>query len=251
MKKIALIGCGTIGKEIALAIDKKNINATITAIYDVIPEKAEDLKNILKNNFPIITGTIKEAVGTCDLIVECASQNAVNEISKTAFPSKKDVFILSVGALIAYPQIMKSARRFNVKVLFPSGAIAGLDAVRAAKLSGIVSSTLTTRKPPVALGLNLKKEKIIFRGSAKDAIKKFPANINVAAALSICSIGPENTKVIIIADPKIKRNTHEIEVISKSGRILARTENMPSPDNPKTSYLASLSAIANLRELCQ
>ncbi|MBU0952614.1 MAG: aspartate dehydrogenase [Elusimicrobia bacterium] len=247
--KISLIGCGTIGKEIALAFEKKTINGTLTALYDFIPKKSDELKSILKNNSPIIAKNIQEAVNVSDFIIECASQNAVDQISKLAFVQKKDIFILSVGALIAFPNILKSAQKHNCKVYFPSGAIAGLDAIRGAKLSKITSAVLVTRKPPEALGLKLKTEKIIFNGTAKEAIKKYPANINVAAALSLAGIGAEKTKVRIIADPKVKRNTHEIEVLSASGRIFTRTENLPSPGNPKTSYLASLAAISYLQEI--
>ncbi|OGS17944.1 MAG: aspartate dehydrogenase [Elusimicrobia bacterium RIFOXYA2_FULL_40_6] len=249
--KISLIGCGTIGKEIAIAFEKKIVNGSLVALYDFIPEKSDELKEILKNNSPIIAKNIHEAVSIADFVIECASQKAVEEISKPAFSQKKDIFILSVGALIVFPHILKSAKKHNCKVYFPSGAIAGLDAIRGAKLSKISSAVLSTRKPPEALGLKLKTEKVIFNGTAKEAIKKFPANINVAAALSLAGIGPEKTKVRIIADPKVKRNTHEIEVISGSGRIFTRTENLPSPSNPKTSYLASLSAISYLKEICQ
>ncbi|MFQ5952709.1 MAG: aspartate dehydrogenase domain-containing protein, partial [Candidatus Omnitrophota bacterium] len=125
--------------------------------------------------------------------------------------------------------------------------------------AGIESVTITTRKPPKSIKgapylsennidvEGIKEETVIFEGNALDAIKGFPKNINVSALLSIAGIGPEKTRVKIVVSPEYTRNTHEIEVKSKAGTIKTRTENVPSPDNPKTSYLAALAAIASLR----
>src|SRR3989339_1763174 len=111
MKKIALIGCGTIGKEIALAFENKVINGELAALYDVNHEKAQEPKEILKTNSPVITREMKQAVSIADFIIETASQKAVIEISKYAFSRKKDIFILSVGSLVTYPDIFKRAKQ--------------------------------------------------------------------------------------------------------------------------------------------
>ena len=265
MKKITIIGCGAIGSEISFAIDKKIINMELVNIYDIDKEKMYNLKKKLKNINPKICKNLKEAIHNSDLIFEAASISAVKSISKECFVLKKDLFIMSVGALIVYPEILKLARKYNCKIFFSSGAASGFDGIKASKLSGIKSLVLTTRKPPESLkdspGLNkfLKKHKkniysitepeIIFKGNVKQAIKLFPQNINISALLAVSVNGTEKITVKIIADPFIDKNIHEIKCISNSGIIYTKTENVPHPQNPKTSYLAILSAITKLKEI--
>jgi len=252
MLKISIIGCGAIGSEIAEAIDKKIIPAELVSVYDIIPEKAYDLISTLKNSNPVVAKNLTQSIKLCDIAVECASQTAVKEIAKIAFPLKKDIFVLSVGALITYNWILKSAKEFGCRVYFPSGAVAGLDGLKAATFGKIKDVVLITRKPARTLiGKDINKEKIIFEGTAREAVQKFPVNINVAATISLVGIGPKKTKVKIIADPKIKRNIHEIEITGDFGKIITRAENVPSLLNPKTSYLATLSTISELKQIAE
>ncbi|MBU2568404.1 MAG: aspartate dehydrogenase [Elusimicrobia bacterium] len=256
MKKISLVGCGTIGREIANAIYRKIIPAKLVAIYDINPESCRRLKKKLNDisngvKLPAVCRTLRDAIRPSDIVVECAGQKAVREIAAVAFPMKKDLFVMSVGALIRWNDIIKRAKKNGCRVYFPSGAIAGLDAVAAASLGKVDSVRLITRKPPKSLGLDISREKTVFRGRARDAVRNFPANINVAAALSIAGIGQEKTQVEIIADPKVQTNTHRVEITGDFGRITTCTENIPSPTNPKTSYLAILSAIAELRKIVE
>jgi len=248
MLKISIIGCGAIGTEIAKATDKKIIPVELVSVYDIIPEKAYDLISLLKNSSPIVAENLIQSVKLCDIVVECASQTAVKEIAEVAFPLKKDIFVLSIGALVTYSWILRSAEKFGCRVYFPSGAVAGLDGLKAATFGKIKDVILTTRKPArTLLGKDIKKEKVVFEGTAKEAVQKFPVNINVAATISLVGIGPKKTKVKIVADPKIKKNIHEIEITGDFGKIKTRAENVPSLLNPKTSYLATLSAISELK----
>jgi aspartate dehydrogenase len=153
------------------------------------------------------------------------------------------------------------AKRHGKRLYVPSGAIAGLDAIKGAMLGRVFKVTLTTRKSPRALegapyvvkkGIDLgalKEPTTIFSGSAEEAVPAFPANINVAAALSLAGIGADKTLVRIIADPACDKNIHEIEVEGDFGRLVTRMENVPSPHNPKTSYMAALSAIGLLQRI--
>ncbi|MBA7660637.1 L-aspartate dehydrogenase [subsurface metagenome] len=166
---------------------------------------------------------------------------------------------MSVGGLLGNEDLLDLAKKKDCKIYLPSGALAGLDGVKSASVGRIDSITLTTRKPPEGLKgapyiirnkIDLDaiiKETVIFEGSANEAVEGFPKNINVSAALSLAGIGAEKTRVRIIADPNLKRNIHEVEVKGEFGRLVSRTENLPSPKNPKTSYLACLSAIATLK----
>jgi aspartate dehydrogenase len=170
--------------------------------------------------------------------------------------------IMSVGGIVeSFDALQRLAARYNARVYIPSGAISGIDALKAAQLGKIKSVTLTTRKNPrsfrgvkyvqqkgIALD-RIKGERLLFSGSAQQAVKYFPQNINVAAILSIAGLGPLKTRIKIIASALVKKNIHEIKIESKAASITTRTENVLHPDNPKTSYLAVLSAIAALRQI--
>lgn len=251
MLRVGLIGCGAIGTAIAKAIDGGLAgDVKLATIFDVDPMKAEGLKAALKTA-PFVAASFGEMMGSrVDVVVEAASQRAVREYGERVLKSGKTLVVMSVGALLEdelLARMLKAAKDRNAVVCVPSGAIGGLDALKAAKLGGIKSVTLTTSKPPAALGLKVSEKKIIFEGSAEEAVKKFPQNINVAATLSLAGIGKSETKVRIVADPKLKRNVHEIEVKGKCGVFKARIENVPSPDNPKTSHIAALSAVQLIR----
>jgi aspartate dehydrogenase len=166
---------------------------------------------------------------------------------------------MSVGGLLDNMELYDEARRSGVRVQLPSGALCGLDGIRAAMEGGLHSVTLTTRKPPAGLAgapylvergidiSHLDEPLVVFDGNAREAVRAFPANVNVAASLSLAGIGPDETRVRIIADPDISLNIHEVVAEGAFGRLTAVTENLPSPRNVKSSYLASLSATAELR----
>ena len=149
----------------------------------------------------------------------------------------------------------------GIDIYLPSGAISGLDGLKSAMMAKVKSATLTTRKPTAGLkGApyikeknidldSIKKETVIFEGTAEDAVKGFPQNVNVSATLSMCGLGPKNTKVRIVTSPDYTSNTHEVEIEGDFGRLKTVTENVPMPTNPKTSYLAALSAIAVLSDI--
>lgn len=254
--KVGIIGCGTIGFEIAKAI--LNIpNIQLVSLCDVERDRVEPLAALFSEK-PTMN-SLSELISKADLVIESASAKVAAMVLEEAIKKKKDVMIMSVGGLLGKEDLLAEAEKKGIKVYLPSGAIAGIDGLKAASCANLAKVTLTTRKPPLALKgapylsnidlSKIKKERIVFSGSAEEAIKGFPANINVAATLSLSGIGVKNTEVRIVADPKIDRNIHEIEIVGDAGRIFIRCENLPSPTNPKTSYLASLSAIALLKQI--
>jgi len=259
MKKIGIVGCGAIGSEIARAVHKKIIPAKISAVCDTDMSHACALQKKIHSRVRITD--LKKLVSLSDIVVESAGRPAVKEIAEACIKKKKTLVIMSVGYLLSEPHLVERAREKQCRIIFPSGALAGIDGVRAAQLGGIRSAILTTTKPPKGLSgapyfkkhpvdlEKLTKPTVVFSGTAAQAVKGFPANINVAAILSLSSIGAKKTQVKIIADPRTQKNTHEIEVTGKSGKIIGRTENVPSPSNPRTSYLAILSAISTLKQL--
>lgn len=264
MKRIGLLGCGAIGSEIAIAIDSGKISARLTHIYDFTKENSRKLADRLQNK-PVITENVGLlAAAPVDMIIEAASQDAVRDDILSILQNRKDVMIMSVGALLdesIFDIVVDGCRDFNKKVYLPSGAIVGLDGLGAVR-DELDSVTLVTTKHPKALKgakffetSNIDPDKItsstiIYEGSAHEAVRLFPANINVAALLSLAGIGSEKTLVRIVADPHTDKNTHEILADGKFGRFSIKVENVPSPNNPKTSRLATLAAIECLRKIC-
>jgi len=259
-----IIGCGAIGSEIAKAIDRGIIPGELVAICDLDKKKAKNLVSQLKSKPKIVN--LDNLVKMADFVIESAHPNVVQKISDKVFPAKKSLLIMSIGGLLQHPEILDKARKKCINLYLPSGAVAGIDALKAGKMGKIYSVTLITSKPPAGLKgapylvnevitskkidlSKLKRKICVFEGNALQAIKGFPANINVAGILSLAGIGAKNTKVKIFADPKLKRNVHEMVIQGNFGRITTRAENLPSPVNPKTSQLAILSAIATLKQV--
>ena len=268
-KNISIIGCGAIGSELALSVDRMMIeNVTISSLLDIKHENAEILKSKLSNNNPVIFNDFSEYIKSdnfkdVDIVVEAASQNALTSYLNSIISLKKDALVMSVGAFANpefFSQIIKNVEKNDTNLYLPSGAIAGIDAIKSVR-SSISYVTITTTKNPNSLKDSpffkktnltidsIKKRTLIFEGSAVEAVQNFPANVNVAALLGLAGIGIEKTKVNVIADPSLRINKHEIKVIGKFGELIVRVKNVPSPTNPKTSYLAILSVIESLRSI--
>ena len=268
-KNISIIGCGAIGSELALSVDRMMIeNVTISSLLDIKHENAEILKSKLSNNNPVIFNDFSEYIKSdnfkdVDIVVEAASQNALTSYLNSIISLKKDALVMSVGAFANpefFSQIIKNVEKNDTNLYLPSGAIAGIDAIKSVR-SSISYVTITTTKNPNSLKDSpffkktnltidsIKKRTLIFEGSAIEAVQNFPANVNVAALLGLDGIGVEKTKVNVIADPSLRINKHEIKVIGKFGELIVRVKNVPSPTNPKTSYLAILSVIESLRSI--
>lgn len=269
MKNISIIGCGAIGSELAHFIDTEMCDSVqIISIFDLNLNQIENLKANLKNNDPEVFTNFSllissDAFKKVDLVIESASQSAVKEYLKSILLKQKDILIMSVGSFadsIFFSDVIQFIHDHGNNIYIPSGAIAGIDAIKSVK-KFITSVTLTTTKNPKSLrGApffeisnidldSLHKKTIIFEGSAKEAVEQFPANVNVAALLALVGLGMEKTKVMIIADPSILINKHEIQVTGKFGEFIFKVKNIPSSKNPKTSYLAILSAIECIRSI--
>ncbi|MDD4909968.1 MAG: aspartate dehydrogenase [Candidatus Omnitrophica bacterium] len=260
--RIGIIGCGAIGSYLAKVIVRDlSGRAVLVSIYDTDTSKAERLASELGGK-AIIEKSAAHLIRRVDLIVEAASASASAGIARDALNLKKDIMVMSVGGLLGcYDELLALADRNNCRVYIPSGAVCGIDGIKAQRLAGIKSVRLTTRKyagtfkdVPYVRENNitldgLSEDKVIFEGSAKEAVRHFPRNINVAATLSLAGIGAENTRVRIVASPALENNIHEIEIDGAAGKIFVRTENITHPDNPKTSFMAVLSAVEALRDV--
>ncbi|KYK26564.1 MAG: hypothetical protein AYK23_02855 [Candidatus Proteinoplasmatales archaeon SG8-5] len=259
--KLTVIGCGSIGKTLANMLDGTD---GVEAMYFVDRNKTRIEK--LSRQCPSVkcADDYESAVEKSDVVVEVASQSAVKEYIPHALESGKDVIVMSVGAFVddEFREKCKvMAKQNHCRVYVPSGAVCGIDGITAAAVEDIEEVILMTYKHPEVFkdvkyikekGINLKNIKrptVVYNGLAKDAVRHFPKNINVAATLSLAGLGMENTRVRIVVDPKALKNTHRIIAKGRFGEIECWTRNTPFPDNPRTSYLAALSLISAVKKI--
>ena len=264
-KKVGLLGCGTIGSQLALAVDSDKIaNASLVGLFDVSESNIQNLKAKLSSSPKSYSDFSSFLATGADIVIEAASQDAVRAFGRTVLEAGKDLMVMSAGALADsdfLAELLKAAAKKGRRIYVPTGAIAGIDAIRSVRHL-LNSVMLTTTKSPKALagapffetsGIRLDeitKVTMIYEGTAADAVNAFPANVNVAAVLSLAGIGVDKTKVRIVADPQATTNQHEIAAAGSFGEIKITVNNVPSPLNPKTSFLAVLSAIECLRSIC-
>lgn len=237
--KIGLIGFGSIGYFIG-----KNMGSEIVWVMDA-DEKAADRMAIVGLKCPFYSA-LPDNCGGADLVLEAASQKAVPLLLE-CLPCC-DVMIMSVGAFAdekLLAEMKAVAKKYGRKIYIPSGAVGGMDAISAVS-SQITSLVLETVKPPASLGRDDKARTVIFEGSAREACRQYPKNVNVSATLSLAGVGFDRTVVRIVSDPGVAANTHRITVESSAGGMKFEFQNVPSQDNPKTSALAALSALRRL-----
>ncbi len=268
MVRVGLVGCGTIGRRLAQTLRRSYPHlARLSAIHDGDMAQAIALRRFLRSSVRIVS--LNELIRRCELVIEAASADAAVDVAVRALRAHRDVLIMSVGGLLRNNAWRRIARRSQGSVWIPSGALAGLDGVKALAVGTIKRVSLTTRKPPQALAAApyilqnrieldcLKVPRLLFEGSPLEVVKAFPQNTNVAATLALAVSGQAEPKakkgsppilVRVIADPTLSANVHELEVEGDCGRIHCRVESRPSA-NPRTSELAVRSAIATLSRI--
>ncbi len=257
--KVAIAGFGSIGKAVA----RKLAAGAIPGVGLVAVASRDDAKAAreladLGIDVPVLP--IESLPRLADLVVECAPAALLDRIARPALAAGKSVIVLSVGALLRLPDLIDLARRHGGQIIVPSGALLGLDAVSAAAEGTIHSVRMITRKPIAGLSgapyleenridiSGIREPMRVFEGSAREAAIGFPANLNVAVALSLAGVGPDETRIEVWADPGISRNIHRILVDSDAARLDMTIENIPS-ENPKTGRMTALSVLSTLRKL--
>jgi aspartate dehydrogenase len=244
MLRIGLLGCGNIGHIIA-------VHATgfrISAVYDKVPERAEEIAALAGAESFEDFGSFLAA--DSDIIVEAASVSAARTYALDVLSAGKDIIIMSVGALTDKEfraQVRDAALAHRRKVYIPSGAIFGLDNLKIGRISRINRLLLRTTKSPESLGITSDARRQIFAGKANECIKAFPKNVNVSVAMSLAA--GQDTDVELWVDPAVDRNVHELFFEGDFGEAYIKVTNFTSPDNPATSYLAALSILSLLEKL--
>ena len=243
--KVGIIGCGAIANIITTSIVPENNGIEIAYFFDKDIERAENLASLAGG---VAVLDFEDMLNNVDLVLECASPSSVKQLAPTVLKHGKDMIVMSIGAFMDkefYTDVLKIAKENNAKIHLPSGAVVGLDGIKAVAKFGLEEVNLVTRKSPKSLGKDIDKEEILFEGKASDAVKEFPLNINVAATISMACNRDINVKIIV--DPKVDRNVHEITARGDFGEFKTTTMNYPCSANPKTSMLAALSAIRLLK----
>jgi aspartate dehydrogenase len=257
-KAIGIVGCGAIGRALLKAVESGRLPVRIAGVTSRSEKSACDYLSTFKTAPPYLS--LPDLIAASDVVIEAAGGSVVPSLAQEVFSAGKDLMVISAGALLDHPEIIERSRQTGCHLYVPSGAIAGLDGIKSACVGQITHVTMTTRKPPNGLEgapylvqegvylTGLKEEKEVFSGSAREACKGFPANVNVSAAVSLAGIGPDRTQIRILAVPGLQRNCHDIEIEGEFGRLHIHIENVPS-ENPKTGRLTALSIIRSVQDV--
>ena len=259
IQQVGIAGLGTIGTVVARRLVAGMDGLALAAVTSGRRKNAEEVLASLGADAPVVSP--EELAAGCNIIVECAPTAAFLSIANPAMEAGRTMVTVSAAALIENMQVVDLARGSGGRIIMATGALLGLDAVRAAALGKIHSVIMITRKPPKSLKgaphldvigidvMSLTEPTKLFDGSARDGARGFPANVNVAAALALAGIGPDRTQLQIWADPSLERNTHTIKVDADSARFELMIENVPSPEKPGTGRITALSMVAALEGL--
>jgi aspartate dehydrogenase len=266
LRRLGIIGCGGIA-ELVLSTLAENLPAPLTQVSILASERSIDKAQALLDRLgdrlaearTVHNGIADLLAERPDTVAECASHRAVRDHGAAILAAGCDFVVISIGALAhdsLRTQLIDAAKRGGARLVLPPGAVGGVDALAAAKLSGLESVVYSGRKPPKAwkgspaeklLALDtLTAPTIFFEGSARQAASEYPFNANVAATLALAGLGLDATQVRLIADPGVTRNVHEVAVRSGCGDFTVRLEGRPSPANPKTSLMAGYSVARDL-----
>ena len=256
---VGLGGFGAIGGALARRLDQGLPGLRLLAVSAREVARAEARLAEFATPVPVVP--LAELARLTDVVVECAPAAVFRAVAEPAIEAGRIFMPVSVGQLLENSDLVRLAERSGARIIVPTGALLGLDAVRAAAEGAISAVTMVTRKPPKGLigapylearGIDLEglsEPRKVFEGSARDGARGFPANVNVAAALSLAGIGPERTRLEIWADPHVTRNTHRIVVEADAARFEMQIENVPTAENPRTGRITALSVLAALRRL--
>ncbi len=258
--KVALAGIGAIGLKVAVWLDTEAADGLELVAVSARDKDGARRKLAGLSRSPEIM-EVRELAAHADIVVECAPPPLFRDVAGPVVEGGKTLVALTATQLLVNEDLVERAKETGARIIVPTGALLGLDAVRAAAEGSIHSIVMRTRKPPAGLksapfvvdqgivldGLN--EAKCLFSGSVRDAAQKFPANVNVSVALALAGVGPDETRYEVWADPEVTRNTHSIKVDADSARFEMSIEGTPTEENPATGKLTPLSVITTLKDM--
>lgn len=262
--RIAILGGGTIARLVLEHVKGGTLPGIDVAAICGRSATSRGATLAREHGVPFVVGREALLASRPEAVVEAASHDAVREHLVGMLEAGVSVVVLSAGALAddaLRAAAERAAKRSGALLYVPSGGIGGLDALKAACVAGVDAVSIRVAKPPAAwkhipyveaLRVDLealREARVLYSGPAREGVPHFPQNVNIAAVLSLAGIGFDRTRLEVVADPSLIRNTHTIRVSGKSGNFTVVLENVPSPDNPKTAWLACYSALAALQSL--
>lgn len=255
---LGIAGIGAIGANVARAIDKGEVPGfSLTGMTASRPERLEPLNSELSSPVPFME--FDALAENCDWVLEGLPPNLFDDLAQPVLRAGKTLIVMSCSQLLGREDLIDLARETGGRIIIPSGAMLGLDALKAVAVGEITSVTIETRKPVAGLinapylaktGLDLSgltEAKQIIAGSVTEVAQEFPANVNVAAALSLAGLGPDRTRMEVWADPTLSRNKHTVHVTSDSSNFSMSIQNRPTDENPATGRITPQSVIALLK----
>jgi aspartate dehydrogenase len=256
---IAIAGLGAIGGGMLAEIARSEPRIKVTAVAARDEAKAAAL--LLAHHTKARILPLEELPQAADIVVECLPSASFDAIADATLAAGRGLMVLSVGQLARRDDLISAFRARGQRLIVPTGAILGLDVVRALARGDIISARIITRKSPNGLAgaphfaasgldpLTLTQPTLVFSGTAREAIKGFPANVNVAVALALAGVGLDRTRCDIWADPGEGANVHTIDVETSGAAVSMTIRGRPDPRNPRTSQMTALSAVEALRRL--
>jgi aspartate dehydrogenase len=263
--RLGIIGCGNIGRFIMKNLGREDFQEFSLVVISDRPENEDSLRELAAQygcDYTMDPATLADR--GLDVVMEAATPAAVRQYVPSLLRAGVNVLAMSVGAFAdgaLMDEAARAAAEGNSKLLLPSGGIAGLDNLKAARLAGLEEATLTMIKSPKSLAgapyfdenpidlFAITEPTVVFEGTAAEAIKWFPQNVNVAVALSLASLGPDRTKLRVVCDPNASKIRVDIYARGATGELKMEITNLPSPDNPRTSYQACISGLQTLKRL--
>lgn len=258
--KIGIAGIGAVGASVARALDRGEIpGCELVALSARNAERAAAFKGTLDTPVPFVP--LDDLASEADAVLEALPPTLFDRVAHPVLRAGKTLIAMSASQLLDREDLVELAATAGGRIIIPSGAILGIDAVKAAAVSTLHEVKIITRKPPNSLasasyviknGLSLERLEeavCILKGTVREVAKEFPANVNVAAAISLAGFGPDRTQMEIWADPALSLNTHTVSVRSDSSNFSMSIQNTPSFENPATGRITYQSVIALLREM--
>jgi aspartate dehydrogenase len=258
--RIALIGLGSAGRRTAeLVAAGEAGNAAVVGALVRRPEVYA--ATAARLGVPLVPSIDDLLALEPDVVVELGGHAALRDYGETVLRAGATLLTLSAGALAddAFrDRLFAAAASSGARIVLPSGAIAGLDAIESARPMGLERVRHVVRKPPkslfddpsrVAEVMSRGEAQTLYEGPAREGVRRFPANVNVVAMVCMAGLGFDRTTTVVIADPSVEHNTHEVTAEGAFGRIEVRVQNVPSPDNPKTGLIVAGSVVRALKRL--
>lgn len=257
IKSIGIVGCGALGKALLLAVAEGRLPVRVAGVTSRSEKTARAFLESLPQPPPYLD--LDDLIAAADLVVETAGGDIVPELARLTFSAGKHLLVISMGALLEHPEVIELARQTGCRLILPSGAIAGLDGIKAACEGRVDHVTIHTRKPPQSIRNApfvlkhnidvdaLTEETELFSGPVREAIRGFPDNVNVAACVSMAGIGADKTSIHIVAVPGLERNSHTVEIEGEFGKLTISIANALS-ENPSTGKLTAMSIIRTIKD---